>query len=157
MKPTTQRRARPSHARLSSPSTPSSSARLVSAARRLAQVTTPYAALPSTTRVCPICGYTPSKNPPERDLERHHRGHFPTTDDEAQFVCNGVSVGNAALYGVEGADAREEVVQGELRVGRFCLMTFGRRDALLRHVKNPRIGCVCDVVPVDVYRRKKLF
>lgn len=70
-------------------------------------------------------------------------------------MCNGVSVDNAARYGVQYADAA--VVQGEVRVGRFCLMKFGRRDALLRHVRNPNIACVCDVLPAEVYRGTKLF
>ncbi|KIP03476.1 hypothetical protein PHLGIDRAFT_237880 [Phlebiopsis gigantea 11061_1 CR5-6] len=139
--------------------------KVVSATRRLQQVTVPYMKLTDEqlrTRRCPVCAAVFAHD----DLERHHRSHFPPgapiappassapgTDGGAmaQFVCNGVHVVNAAQYGITDVAAGAWTLNGEVRVGRYCAMSFSRRDALLRHLRNRNVPCVCDALPPSAY------
>ena len=40
---------------------------------------------------------------------------------------------------------------GQQRIGAMCRRTFSRKDALVRHLKNPKCKCVCDVLPAEEY------
>lgn len=104
----------------------------------------PHSAL--RTLKCPRCGYRPSKNRPS-DLRRHYASHFD--EESLRYVCCGVRIDRASEYGVTDLSNVYEH-DGEMRVGQ-CWRVFTRRDALLRHVKNPKTKCVCDVVPSREY------
>lgn len=118
--------------------------------RRLEQVAQPYSELPSyatTCMQCPICDFSGKRR---ADLERHYKCHFHLSDDDTKYVCSGVALDRAAEYGVTNLDHAEEL-HGETRVGRFCAMRFSRKDALLRHLRNPNLPCVCDILPAEDY------
>lgn len=94
---------------------------------------------------CPHCSYIQS-NRRGPDLRRHIAGHCKSDN----FVCCGVPIQDAARYNVtDVSDAAEW--KGEIRVG-GCWQVCSRRDALTRHVKNPKRACVCDLVPSKVLK-----
>ena len=93
---------------------------------------------------CPHCTYV-QKNHRRPDLKRHIAGHFP----DNRYVCCGVPVHLAAKFGVP-ASAECSEWQGEEMVG-GCWLVFSRRDALIRHLKNPKKDCVNnEVLPEKV-------
>ena len=113
----------------------------------------PYTDLPPSALTymrCPICNRKFAGKRRPSDLERHYKCHFPAGGEDAKFVCNGVRLDRAAEYGVADLETAQ-TLKGEVRVGRFCAMTFSRKDALLRHVRNPNLSCVCDVLPAEEY------
>ena len=94
------------------------------------------------------CDYI-QKNKRIPDLERHVVTHYRWMEPE-KWTCCGVEVEVAHLYGrgIEAGISKEEQIEagaymfkGKLMVG-GCLKTFARRDALKRHVDNPKISCV---------------
>lgn len=113
-------------------------------APRLRQVYTPYVDIsPSALRSlkCPVCSLV-FRGKRQSDLKRHYKAHFAHI---FTFVCNGVHVDRAAEYNIKDF-SNVKVLEGEKRVGMYCLRAFTRRDALLRHVKLGRNGCVCDTI-----------
>ncbi|KIP05979.1 hypothetical protein PHLGIDRAFT_36182 [Phlebiopsis gigantea 11061_1 CR5-6] len=90
---------------------------------------------------CPLCPYEPGHGR-HSDLRRHMETHY---EKDAKYVCCGVRLDRAADYGISAADAWGHVYDfhGEARVG-WCWQVFSRRDALLRHLNNSNLGCVCD-------------
>ena len=79
------------------------------------------------------------------ELRRHYAGHCRHAAHargvvDAASVCCGVHVADAGAYGVDGVDYVREF-GGALRVG-GCWKVFSRKDALLRHLRNTKTGCV---------------
>lgn len=99
---------------------------------------------------CPECSYV-QKNRRRPDLKRHIAGHYP----KGKHVCCGVPVAEAAQYGITGP-ALEDAAEwnGEMRVG-GCWMVFSRRDALIRHLNNPKKMCVSDELTKIVPKSRK--
>ncbi|EKM51905.1 uncharacterized protein PHACADRAFT_177314 [Phanerochaete carnosa HHB-10118-sp] len=98
---------------------------------------------------CPLCDYV-QKNRRRPDLKRHILGHY----QEDKHVCCGVPLHLASHYGV--ADTAEVVEwRREDRVG-GCWQVFSRRDALIRHLKNPKKKCVNhEALPSKVLKGRK--
>lgn len=153
-----QRTPRSSRARTSRsapyppPSSPPSSTDklLIHTAPRIEQVATPFVPLSQADRdlkACPLCDDTFNR---PVDAARHYERHFSHAL-AGKHICHGVHVDRAAEYDVDVAagDARE--FRGEMRVGKACWKTFSRRDALIRHLKNPRSSCVSDTLLPEAY------
>lgn len=87
---------------------------------------------------CMHCDYV-QKNHRRPDLKRHIAGHFQSIEN----VCCGVRLEEAQQYGATDFSKTAEF-QGELRTG-GCWQVFSRRDALIRHLKNPKKKCVTDI------------
>ena len=105
---------------------------------------------------CPVvgCDYV-QKNRRVPDLKRHTVTHDCWLEPD-KWICCGVAIDNAHLYGIamekgtneeELAKAGVYMFRGKLMVG-GCSKTFARRDALKRHVDNSNILCVGDM---DLY------
>ena len=99
---------------------------------------------------CPVagCDYV-QENRRVPDLKRHVVTHDRWMEPE-KWICYGVGMERAHLYGLgieEGMSKEEQIeagaymFEGRLMIG-GCLKTFARRDALKRHVDNPKISCV---------------
>ncbi|KAI8978711.1 hypothetical protein BD414DRAFT_421653 [Trametes punicea] len=100
---------------------------------------------------CPFCDYVQAK---ERtpDLRRHIATHCAqaallqdadsSSDSGMQLRCCGVPLHMAKAYGVTDT-SKLLVLDGVETVG-GCGMTFSRRDALLRHLRNSNNNCVGD-------------
>lgn len=97
---------------------------------------------------CFVCGYE-QENRRIPDLRRHIETHDRWREPE-KWICCGVGVDRAHLYGKgikEGMTDEEcigagaSVFRGRLMIG-GCMRTFSRRDALKRHVDNPKISCI---------------
>ena len=99
---------------------------------------------------CPVpgCEYV-QKNQRAPDLKRHIVTHGRWREPE-KWICCGVEMDKAHLY---GKDVKQEMTDEEcLKAGAYkfrgrlmiggCMKTFARRDALKRHVDNPKIPCV---------------
>ena len=99
---------------------------------------------------CPVpgCGYV-QKNQRAPDLKRHIVTHGRWREPE-KWICCGVEMDKAHLY---GKGVKQEMTDEEcIKVGAYrfrdrlmiggCMKTFARRDALKRHVDNPKIPCV---------------
>ncbi|GJE88301.1 hypothetical protein PsYK624_043840 [Phanerochaete sordida] len=98
---------------------------------------------------CPHCDYV-QQNHRHPDLKRHIAGHF----QKDKFVCCGVPTYLRNQYGVSKKEEAGEW-QGEDRVG-GCWRVMSRRDALIRHLKNPRKPCVNnEVLPEKVLTSPK--
>ena len=89
------------------------------------------------------------------ELRRHYAGHRRHAAHargavDAAFVCCGVHVADAGAYGVDSIDGVDNVHEfgGALRVG-GCWKVFSRKDALLRHLRNTKTGCV---TYLDLYK-----
>ena len=108
---------------------------------------------------CPVagCSYIQT-NQRVPDLKRHVSTHDRWLKPD-EWTCCGVAMDRAYLYGkgIEEGMTREECIKagayefrGQLMIG-GCLKTFARRDALKRHVDNPKITCVghMDSYPLD--------
>ena len=102
---------------------------------------------------CPVagCDHT-QKNRRIPDLKRHVATHDRWIEPE-KWTCCGVGMDRAHLCGqwITAGMSKEEQIKagayefkGKLMVG-GCLNTFSRRDALKRHVDNPKISCVGDM------------
>ena len=102
---------------------------------------------------CPVVGCVYEQyNHRVPELKRHAETHDRWMDPE-KWICRGVGMDVAHLYdvGIEEGMSEEECVQagayvyrGQLMIG-GCMETFSRRDALKRHVDNPRIECIGDM------------
>ena len=99
---------------------------------------------------CPVvgCDYI-QKNHRVPDLNRHIVTHGRWLEPE-KWTCCGVTMDIAWSYdtGIQQGMTQDEQIQagaylfrGQLMIG-GCLNTFARRDALKRHVDNPKIPCV---------------
>jgi len=99
---------------------------------------------------CPVvgCDYI-QKNRRVPDLKRHIVTHDRWIEPE-KWTCCGVRMEIAHLYcedieeGMTEEEQREAgayLFKGQLMIG-GCLTAFARRDALKRHVDNPKIPCV---------------
>lgn len=99
---------------------------------------------------CPVvgCNYV-QLNERIPDLKRHVLTHDRWMEPD-KWTCCGVPMDRAHLYGKgirEGMTDQERIKAGaywhkdRLMIG-GCLKTFARRDALKRHVDNPKIPCV---------------
>ena len=99
---------------------------------------------------CPVvgCDYI-QKNRRIPDLKRHILTHDRWMEPE-KWTCCGVKIEMAHLYceDIEEGMTKEEQIEagaylfrGRLMFG-GCLQAFARRDALKRHVDNPKISCV---------------
>ena len=145
----------PPSSRASSPSSPSlslSEGALIRTAPRMSQASLPFVPLSPSERAsvrCPVCAETFNR---AQDVPRHHAGHFPASTPA--FVCAGVRVECAAAYGVAGGE--ERVFRGERRVGGACWRVFSRQDALVRHLRMGKKGCVGEAVPPGEWRRKSI-
>ena len=89
-----------------------------------------------------------------RELRRHIEIHERWMEPD-KWTCCGVGMDVAHLYDVgleEGMPGEEfigagaYIFRGRLMIG-GCMGTFSRRDALKRHVDNPKINCVGDMNP----------
>jgi len=98
---------------------------------------------------CPVDGCTyVQTNQRIPDLKRHIATHDRSLNPN-QWECCGVTIDMAHLYweGVEGMtkdqwiEAGAYEFRGLLMFG-GCNKTFARRDALKRHVDNPKIPCI---------------
>ncbi|KIP03482.1 hypothetical protein PHLGIDRAFT_238039 [Phlebiopsis gigantea 11061_1 CR5-6] len=115
---------------------------------RTKQVPGPFVKLfPSVRKSgrCPLCPETVRR--PD-DLDRHYRGHFQSPPTA---ICNGVRIERAAEYGIDVATSEVEEFDGVFRVGVYCRAAFTRKDALVRHLKNPKFPCVGDIIPAAAY------
>jgi hypothetical protein len=83
------------------------------------------------------------------ELKRHMKIHSRWKNPE-KWTCCGVGMDRAHLYGQniregmtdeECIEAGAYMFNGRLMIG-GCMKTFCRRDALKRHVDNPKIPCV---------------
>ena len=99
---------------------------------------------------CPVigCDYE-QKNRRIPDLRRHVVTHDRWMEP-GKWTCCGVGMERAFMYGrgIEEGMTEEEQIEagaymfrGRLMIG-GCLKTFARRDALKRHVDNPKIPCI---------------
>lgn len=108
---------------------------------------------------CPVigCSYIQT-NQRVPDLKRHVLTHDRWLNPD-EWTCCGVAMDRAHLYGkgIEEGMTRDECIRagaydfrGQLMIG-GCMKTFARRDALKRHVDNPKIPCVghMDSYPLD--------
>ena len=118
---------------------------------------------------CHICLYRPKANAPKdsrgkgkptletrrSDLRRHYQSHVDGKADDKvpKNVCCGVRVDRAPEYGVSNTGEHVYEHNGEMRAG-ACWKVFGRRDALLRHLRASK-HCVCDILPSAEYKRKQ--
>ena len=102
---------------------------------------------------CPVagCDHT-QKNRRISDLKRHVATHDRWIEP-GKWTCCGIEMERAHFYGqgiIVGMSKEEQIVagayefKGKLMIG-GCLNTFARRDALKRHVDNPKISCVGDM------------
>ena len=99
---------------------------------------------------CPVAGWNHTqKNRRIPDLKCHVATHDRWIDPE-KWTCCGVGMEKAHFYGqgiTVGMSKEEQIkagayeFKGKLMIG-GCLNTFARRDALKRHVNNPKILCV---------------
>jgi len=100
--------------------------------------------------LCPVvgCDYA-QRNQRVPDLKRHAVTHDRWLEPD-KWTCCGVAMDRAHLYdtGIEEGMTEDDFIQagaylfkGRLMIG-GCLKTFARRDALKRHVDNPKIPCV---------------
>ena len=62
---------------------------------------------------------------------------------DAKHVCCGVRLDHAAEYGVSDPEDYAYEFKGEIWTG-GCWQVFSRRDALLRHLKHSKTGCVSE-------------
>ncbi|KAJ7069641.1 hypothetical protein C8F01DRAFT_977054 [Mycena amicta] len=89
---------------------------------------------------CKVCGWI-QHNKRVPDFKRHVKTHQREADDKANrgWACAGVK---ASEY-TGKADVYEYL--GERRAG-GCRKTFSRRDALKRHLENPNVKCVSEIL-----------
>ncbi|KAI8983374.1 hypothetical protein BD414DRAFT_515850 [Trametes punicea] len=104
---------------------------------------------PSNRWQCPYCPYV-QKNHRTPDLRRHVASHTASAaENVARWVCCGVPLRAAGLYGVRRpvaeleAEGRVLEYAGERMVG-GCRKAFSRKDALIRHLVNSAGACVGD-------------
>lgn len=90
---------------------------------------------------CPFCDHVQT-NKRSPDMERHIRSHFRNAA-QAQWVCCGVPIEEAAMYAVSPS-ANQWTFNGRVMVG-GCHEDFSRMDALKRHWKNGNNHCVGDI------------
>lgn len=97
---------------------------------------------------CPHCAHVQT-NSHLPDLRRHILTHYPSS---RVHVCRGVRLSAAHLdaHGIEDFEDYFVDEDGEVWVG-GCYRAFSRRDALLRHLRNPNVSCLRDV---STQRRK---
>jgi hypothetical protein len=99
---------------------------------------------------CPVdgCDWV-QENQRIPDLKRHIVTHGRCKEPR-KWVCCGVGIDRAHLYGkgVEEDMTEEEFllvggywIRGRLMIG-GCMQAFSRRDALKRHVDNPKLPCI---------------
>ncbi|KIY45575.1 hypothetical protein FISHEDRAFT_76429 [Fistulina hepatica ATCC 64428] len=89
---------------------------------------------------CEACGFI-QRNGRKPDFLRHLRTHESVNDDETSgWWCKGVLVEDAHLWTLRGHTTPYEFAS-RMRVG-GCRGKFSRRDALKRHLDNPRCKCV---------------
>ena len=86
---------------------------------------------------CEYCGHHQT-NKRAPDMVRHIMSHF-RAQMQAQWVCCGVPVQEAAEYGLD-AERNPWVFKGRVMVG-GCHEGFSRMDALKRHWNNPNVQC----------------
>ena len=102
---------------------------------------------------CPVagCDHT-QKNRRIPDLKRHIATHDRWIEP-GKWTCCGIGMERAHFYGqgiIVGMSKEEQIkagayeFKGKLMIG-GCLNTFARRDALKRHVDNPKISCVGEI------------
>ncbi|KAI0372341.1 hypothetical protein BV20DRAFT_940611, partial [Pilatotrama ljubarskyi] len=114
---------------------------------------------------CPFCAQR-QKCP--NDFERHVGTHCPEgayllekaarSGRAGRIPCVGVPHYIAAQYGVANlTTVHTAVVNGVQMVG-GCGKTFSRRDAWLRHLRNPNVACLGDMTTrgkKSVYRKNR--
>ncbi|KAF9046457.1 hypothetical protein BJ165DRAFT_1164201 [Panaeolus papilionaceus] len=94
---------------------------------------------------CPACGWIQA-NRRVPDFKRHVRTHLRKNDNEDKngYWCKGVRVQDSSRY-LLPTDAESYLFKDEARIG-GCMRSFSRRDALKRHLDNPNITCVFDML-----------
>ncbi|PPR07118.1 hypothetical protein CVT24_010954 [Panaeolus cyanescens] len=102
-------------------------------------------AIESIDFICPECGWQ-QLNRRIPDFKRHLKTHLRNTENDHSngYWCKGVRVQDASRYLIP-PEAVSYVFKGEERIG-GCMHTFSRRDALKRHLDNPNIACVFDLI-----------